>query len=317
MRAGWSWAALFVCLLVSGEARAQSTSSGVFESADPILGPMMRPGRVVDRARFSHRRELRLYPSSDGVSRYAMKPDDLALARGDLRDVRLVDAAGRQAPYVVTFGRQRLPAKVLPEAGRAPRGKESHHLVELPAAPLTVVAVSIDVDTSYVDRHYRLFARLDGEEELVGAGTLSRRGAHAEVALPLSLWDDTRADSLRLVVDDGDDAPLAIGGAVVTTVAAELYVVAPTGAYTLLFGSDAAEAPRYELQGVRERVLSAAVGEAQAGPLLPNTSFVAAPEAVAPRERDQALLLWAAIGLSVLILGGLTLRVARSPGSPP
>lgn len=315
MRVGVMTVALFVCLCASSEGRAQSTSSGVFESADPILEPMMRPGRTVNRSRFSHRRTVRLYPSSDGVSRYVMTPQDLAVARPDLADVRLVDATGRQAPYVVDPRRQRLPAKIFTVRG-AEGTRASHHRVELPAAPLTLVAVEIDIDQRYVDRDYRLFARLDGEERLVAAGTLARRQAHGDAALPLLLRGDTRADSLRLVVDDGDDAPLRIRGVTVTVAAADLYVVAPNGAYTLLLGNPDEPAPRYELQGVRERVLAVSLGEAQAGPLEPNATFVA-PAGSAHEERDQAVLLWGAIGLSVLILGGLTLRVARTPAAGP
>jgi hypothetical protein len=104
-----------------------------------------------------------------------------------------------------------------------------------------------------------------------------------------------------------------VGGASITFATADLLVVAPSGAYTLLLGNADVPPPRYELQGVRARVAGAPAGEVQTGPLELNPQHAPLLEAEPPPEKHQTMLLWGAIALSVLILGALTLRVARVP----
>ena len=294
------WLLCIVLSLVSTTAHAQHD---VVASADPVLAPMMRPGRSVDAALFTHRRTVRLYPSAEGVSRYALAPADLAVARGDLADVRIVDASGNQASYVVDDHRRERMAVTITRTGR--EGSESSYAVALPAAPLTLTAVEVTLDRAYVDRRYRLVARIGDSERTVAAGML-------EDGVPL-LLKTIRAKSLRLMIDDGDDAPLDVRTATITFAGADLFVVAPSGAYTLLLGNDDIDAPRYELTGVRDRVLASPAGEVQTGPLEHNPAHAPQLQNAKPAANDQAVLLWVAFCFSVLILGGLTLRVARTP----
>jgi hypothetical protein len=191
------------------------------------------------------------------------------------------------------------------------RGSETAHELELPRAPLTVIAVEIDVDRAYVARPYRLVAAMPDREVTIAAGLLERKSGDQQ-PIPLLLANESRVEALRLVVDDGDDASLGITGATVTVDSAEMRVLAPAGAYSLLLGARHLESPRYELQGVRERVIAAAAGEVQVGPLESNEAHVPRLDAPAPEPDDHALILWIAIAFSVLILGALTFRVARA-----
>ncbi len=304
--------AIVVALLVSGGAAAEAQQPVDAEptgSSDPVLAPLMRMGRVIETARFTHRRRLRLYPSGSGVSHYAMRPDDLAAARADLADVRIVDTAGRQAPYVVTRARHLRVA--VPSVGTGlgvARGSETHHTLKLPTAPLDVLAVELELDGGLFERSFRLWAERGDASTLVAAGRLRQEG----VTVPIALRREARADALRLSIDDGDDAPLHLRNVTAIIAAADLHVLAPPGAYLLLVGGGDIEAPRYQLGRLSERVLAAPASEAQAGPLEPNPAYVApGPSGADDEAFDATLVLWGAIAASMLILGVVTLRVVR------
>lgn len=294
-------ALLLAALVVTGAARAD----------DHLLAPMMRLGRSVDVSTFRHRRTVHLYPSSAGVSRYALTPADIAVARADLGDIRIVDPSGRQASYVLELGRHERMAAEVTAVSR--RGTETRYAVDLPHAPVTLVAIEIEIRERFVGRRYRLVAELDGARETVSVGTLERQHPHA-TPLPLRMSGERRVDRLELAIDDGDDAPLAVTGVKITMASGDLYVVAPPGAYTMLLGNDDVAPPRYELESLRHHLATAPAGEVQVGPLEPNPDRrVEVVHPPPPPQKDQAMVLWGAIGLSVLILGALTLRVARTP----
>lgn len=71
-----------------------------FDSA-PALAFAMQPGNEINAATFTHRRRLTVAPSPEGLSRLHLRPEDVARARLDLADVRVVDARGRQWSYLL------------------------------------------------------------------------------------------------------------------------------------------------------------------------------------------------------------------------
>src|SRR5262249_57226885 len=128
-----------------------------------------------------------------------------------------------------------------------------------------------------------------------------------------------RVASLELVVEDGDDAPLALRTARARLVLPEVFLAAPAGVYALLLGDPRATAPRYELARVRDVVLAARSTPVSAEPLTPNPSYSMRASlaggtlaALVPQA-----VLWTVLVAAVVILTLLTLRVARSAGGAP
>src|SRR5439155_1102654 len=72
----------------------------IFDGA-PALGFAMRAGAEVDTRLYARRRRITVAPSPDGLSRLSLTAEDVAHARPDLADVRVVDAASRQWPYLL------------------------------------------------------------------------------------------------------------------------------------------------------------------------------------------------------------------------
>ncbi|HEV8267440.1 MAG TPA: DUF3999 family protein, partial [Thermoanaerobaculia bacterium] len=141
--------------------------------------------------------------------------------------------------------------------------KTSRYRVRLPGPHLPLAALRLRVESGHVFREARVTEpRLDtsGNETEVkpvalGAGTLRRTekdGAVAEdLRIPMRLPEGSEVD---LVVDDGDNPPLALTGVEGDLVALPfLYFESPDGAPLVVrFGNAALKAPRYDLEAMRE-----------------------------------------------------------------
>ncbi|HYV85700.1 MAG TPA: hypothetical protein VFB49_07310, partial [Patescibacteria group bacterium] len=147
-----------------------------------------------------------------------------------------------------------------------------------------------------------------GGSETLARGRLARPiGDARPVLIDLS---PARVESLKLTVDDGDDAPLAIRATQARVTLPEIYLTAPAGNYLLLLGSGAPEAPRYELERVRDVVLAVRAAPIAADPIAANKEYSVRARLGGPAQR-QKLLLWFVLVGAAIVLAGFTLRLAR------
>jgi hypothetical protein len=124
----------------------------------------------------------------------------------------------------------------------------------------------------------------------------------------------SRERVLRLRVRNGDDRPLELRGvAVRVPVERAVFEAAPGGRYRLVYGSNAA-APRFDL--------ARSVGDARAWaasavpvPLGAARRLAAPPAAALPWTERHPALLWGGLVAVVVVLGLLTARALRQPGS--
>ena len=297
-------------------ARLGEVSENPRFDASPILAFAMRPGAEIEARGYTHRRELYANPSEEGLIRVQLGLEDLANAREDLADLRIIDGQSRQWAYLLggRAGSFRMELKIL---GTESKDGKSAYQLSLPAAPAKIDELTVETSLPFFDRGYRLLAKLQserGEESVALAqGRLVRRAGEARsLVIPIQ---PKRIDSLELIVEDGDDAPLTFdrieGGFPVP----EVYFVAPEGDYSLLLGNPEATAPTYELERVRSVVLAVKSSDASAGPLIENPAFSAAARLGTQAGAQQALL-WVALGLAVAVLAGLTLKLARREQTP-
>ncbi len=272
----------------------------------PALAFAQRPAAGVDDRRFSHQRAITALPSEDGLVRLPLELEDLALLREDQGDLRVVDGDDRQWPYLLepaSEARQR----PLASNQRPGDGRTSRYEVELPVAKAQFLELSLDSPAPFFDRAFWIEAKVGGETRRIAAGRLRRQPGDprpAEVSLP-----PDRLESLTVVVDDGDDAPLELEIAA-RFAAPELYFAALPGRYRLLLGDPEAPTPRYEIAAVRDVVLAVTAGEATTGPLGPNPSFSAAAR-LTSGAGPQRLLLWVVLALAVLVLSVWTLKLVQ------
>jgi len=288
------------------DARASAPRRNALFDAAPALAFLARPGVVVDAQRYSHVAEITVPDAREGIVRVRVPAAAMSVARADLGDLRVVSADGKQWPYVLA---ERSKVE-LPLVVSAPvrEGDETRYTLRMTVTSAFVTALRLDVDARFTERPFRVEALDDqGQEFQILSGYLSRgpdeRGPIEREAL------QTRARNLVLIVEDGDDAPLVIRSAVVVAQVGELRLAAPAGTYRLLAGDPSAEAPRYELSRARALIAAVPLGEAQTARATKNPAFH--EPSFLERSGWQAIALWAALALAVLVLGGLTLRLAR------
>lgn len=277
----------------------------------PALAFAMRPAAALDPAPWRWRRPLEARPSAEGLVRLRPGLEELARARADLADLRLVGEGGRQWAYLLEDPARPEPHAIPVEGPETAAGVSRYRLVP-PAAPATLEGLTLEVAAPFFDRPFTLRAELGDAETVVASGRLvlpPRDPRPVEIR-----FAGSRADALVLEVEDGSDAPLEVVAATGLFPVPDLYFAAPAGDYALLVGHPDAAAPRYELARVRDVVLAVSAGEAEAGPLEENPDYRAGARWLRGTGA-QRLLLWATLVLAVVGLGLLTLKLARREGT--
>jgi hypothetical protein len=277
---------------------------------EPALGFAMRAGAELDPRTFAHRRRLTIGASADGLSDLSLSPDDLALARADLGDLRIVDDRARQWPYLLDPGGTSNRVELDVERSRGEAGS-SIYTFRPTRSPLRTDALRLVAQSRFFDRDYRLVADTEDGRRSLAAGRL--RGARGESEVVIS-FPETRLDALELTVVDGDDAPLELSASADVRLP-RLYVAAAPGDYALLLGDASAESPSYDLGRAREMVRALRSVPISAGAIEPNPEYQSLARLFsqsASRPLLQRVLLWATILAAVAVLIFLTLRLARS-----
>lgn len=278
----------------------------------PALAFAMHPAAHLDPGPWRWRRPLEAHPSPEGLVRLELGLEELARAREDRADLRVVDGEERQWAYLLEPGSpERHPLTV--QGPETDDGVSTYRIV-LPASPATLEGLTLEVAAPYFDRPFTLRATRGDAETLLAHGRLvlpPRDPRPVEVR-----FRATRIDSLTLEVEDGSDAPLDVTAATGWFLGPDLYFAAPAGDYALLVGNLDADAPRYELARVREVVLAVSAGRADAAPVEENPAYRAGARWLRG-SGAQKLLLWSALILAVAGLGILTLRLARREEAEP
>jgi hypothetical protein len=115
---------------------------------------------------------------------------------------------------------------------------------------------------------------------------------------------------LKVVIHNGDDAPLKVNSASLQQIERRVYFEAPSQArLTLYYGDEKLERPEYDY--AKLFLNSTDAHAAQLGPETNNAAYTGRPDDRPWSERHPAIL-WIAIIAAVLVLGVLALRSMRS-----
>ncbi|HUP21470.1 MAG TPA: hypothetical protein VNB06_00850 [Thermoanaerobaculia bacterium] len=281
--------------------------SNTRHAAGPVLAAAMRPGAELDARLFSHQRRLTVPGSDSGLARLELRPEDLAQARADLADLRVADSESRQWPYLVRQGTRSEHVALRIEATSA-NGRTKLELAPV-AAPLEMRGLELDIATPFFDRPFQLEAELpDGGGTVALARGVLRRHDPDGTSLTIA-FAPRRVSRLLLTIDDGSEQPLEVRGSRAAAPIHELLFPAPAGPYRLLLGFADSPAPVYDLARNRAVVFALDAATVESGPLEPNPDVSAAAR-WGRGQAPQRLMVWAAIGLAVVVLTVLTLRLA-------
>ena len=237
-------------------------------------------------------------------------------------DVRIADPANRQVPYLLERRDEPLAINLTiapaPSAGQPPLppargGSRSVYRLALPERRLPAASLTVETGARVFQRAVQVGIvrppdrnRRDATFEAVAAATwrhVDEQTAAPPLALSIGAVD---ADELWLVVDEGDNAPLPLVHARLLLPSYRLRFFAPAGGgLRLLYGRDDLEPPRYDLALLAPTLMGAAATEVTAGPA---ATLEAAAAFISPRW------FWLFLSVSVLVLLGLIVRLARRAG---
>jgi len=295
-----------------GQASLSDVRRSPIFDATSALAFAMHPGAEIDARVYDHRRPIAISPSSEGLSELRMAPEDLAIARADLADVRVVDSESRQWPYLVERDGRNETVPLAIESEEHRDGTSTYALAP-PVAPIRIASIVLESDAPFFHRPYRLLAGDSGKaDRLVSRGQLVKDGRNPK---PVRIsFAPERIAALELALEDGDDAPLVFRSVRASVPLPELFLAAPAGDYVLLVGNPDATPPRYDLEQVRDVVLAVASNPASTRDLEPNPGYSVRARLAAggsPSELLQRAIVWGVLLLAVAVLGFLTLRLSR------
>ena len=273
-------------------------------------------GATIDPHTFRYARPIAI--EKPGLTTITL--DAAALAHSALSDVRIATADGHQVPYLAERRDDSLsiplPAPELLRSKDKPPTR-STYLIRLPYSGLPASRLLIHTDARVFTREVSLEALPPSDEDArVRSGpvvleTMIWRNDDPERAPPALTMTipALRTAELRLVVDEGDNAPLVLRAVELQlpTYRLRFYQDGRTQ-LTLLYGQPELSSPRYDLALMAPRIREAPAQEAVVGP----ESNVAHVTGVTP-----TIVFWCALGLAVLVLVVLIARLLRPNGSPP
>ena len=272
-------------------------------------------GAAIDPREFRYARPITL--GEPGLATITL--DAAVLAHSSLNDLRIATANGRQVPYVLdridTSFSLAIPAPEL-VSNKGEPATSSTYRIRLPYSGLPASQLVIHTTARVFTRLVRLEVPPSDDDArarngpIVVAMTSWRNDDPEHAAAPLAMdVPALHGAELRLVVDEGDNAPLPLHDAslLLPTYRLHFYQDGHTR-LTLVYGRQGLGPPRYDLALLAPRLRGVAAQETAVGPEV-NAGHVTG---VTP-----TIVFWCALGVAVLSLVVLIARLLRPTGSPP
>jgi hypothetical protein len=302
-----------------GEARARPAGEAAASPA-PALPTV---GSALDANLFRYIRSIA--PGDAGLVTVPLDAAALSHSQGaPFADIRVIDAAGRQVPYLVERASEPLSLDLsMEKLSTRPAALPSDRMLsvyrlrwpfqELPS-PRLVLTTSARVFrrevTVAIEREPNRNRRDPWIENVVVSPW-----AHADqdvpppsLTLPIRPID---AKELLVIVDEGDNSPLPLVSARLLLPAYRLRLFREQGAaLRLVYGRDDLSAPRYDLALLAPQLIGVAATD-----VLPGAEQAPAPDA-ATNVLMSPRLFWGVLVVAVLVLVALLVRLVTKSAEP-
>jgi Protein of unknown function (DUF3999) len=287
--------------------------------------PVPATGAEIDATRFRHVRDLP--DGSAGLLALQLDAAVLSQSKGPstrFADVRIVDRANRQVPYLVERRDEPLsidiPIAVASEqqtpalTGALQGTNRSCYQLRLPFARLPAGSLALETSARIFQRNVELGIvrppdreRRDAWFDAIAAGTW--RHADQQTSAPLLTLRIPSVDvtEVFLAVDEGDNAPLPVVAARLLLPSYRLRFFRPEKSELRVgYGRDDLAAPRYDLSLLAPQVMGAAAREIAAAPERGGGSRSSEPSLISART------FWIFLGVAVLALLALIVKLVRA-----
>ena len=304
-----------------GEARPRASDDNA--GAAPALPTV---GAALDSTLFKY---IRAVPAgSAGLVALGLDAGVLAHSAGASRgfsDLRVVDAADRQIPYIVEQALEPLSLEValekqtkLPEALGPPKAGRTVYRVTYPMAGLPESRLVLSTTARVFDRRVSIVEerepdqqrRRDPWTETIAA----TRWIHADqnrpptpLTIPVRPLHGT---DLFVLVDEGDNAPLPIaaGRLLLPSFRIRFFRDGET-ALRVAYGRTDLDRPKYDLALLAPQVLGTPAADVVLETERPAADVVTTAGLVSPR------LFWGALAIAIVVLLGLIARLLKKPAA--
>jgi hypothetical protein len=281
-------------------------------------------GASLDARQWRFARPVRISGPED-LYTMVVPPADVAALRRNLGDLRLVDEADRQVPYVLERDAEvaRVELGVEPTRPRQARPQTSAYRLTVPGTAQGAEGIRLSsLRLRFAERFFqrtavalvpRAAAPLGADQVAASVISVAMRDSAAEEAwteLPLGI---VAATELILEIENGDNAPLTLQQAQGVAPVPRVTFKAAPGEYRMLVGNRDAEPPSYEIGALAREVLAySAVPLSVDDPQGPGANpAYERGVADAIREAPPTMVLWGALGVAVVALLGLTRRILK------
>ncbi len=272
-------------------------------AADAGIQP--QPGAAIDPKPFRYSRKIPNSPP--GLTALVLDAAVLSHTRWDLSDLRIADASNRQVPYLLERRQDVLVMDLPPLAREGGSASQSHYRVTLPFENLPSAKLVLNTTERVFQRNVSI--QVDRHPGMEALASTTWRHADPETAAPPLTFDlpaSLRASSVTLIVDEGDNRPLAVTGARLELPFYRLRFFYPSdGKLTLLYGQDGLPSPRYDLELLAPRLVGASSRELA-------LDKENAPSTDPKNERIETQVFWGALALSVVVILFLLARLLRA-----
>jgi hypothetical protein len=291
---------------------------------DDVPLPLPETGGSVDVSAFEYSRAIAAAPG--GLVSIPLDAAVLAHSAGGARlpDVRIVDARGRQIPYLLERRDEPIALDVRVERRElsipsAERPGRSTYVVHLPYQVLPGGRVAVETRARVFQRDVTLgqIRPADDRQREPRVETLAAtRWVHAEqdISAPPLMFDvpERRAGDIVLLIEEGDNQPLPIDRTrlLLPSYAARLYQP-DNQALRLLYGSRELTPPQYDLALLAPQVMGSPAREAYAGAEQPGGASQAASNFIPPP------VFWGSLAAAVVVLLGVIVRLMRKTDVAP
>ncbi|HXW07021.1 MAG TPA: DUF3999 family protein [Vicinamibacterales bacterium] len=302
-----------------GEPRRLVESAAARPEADvPGSGP------EIDANAFRHVRSIDV--GQPGLVALSLDSAALAHSRGPsarFADVRVLDAQGRQIPYLIERRDEPLSVDLTitpasnpgsAELTRPEGGRRSVYAIAIPQPQLPSGTLVVETSARVFRRTVRVGLERAPDRrhrttwfDVQATGTwqhVDQETPPEPLSLALPPLDRTE---LLLVVDEGDNPALPIASARLLLPQYRLRFFHPNDStLRLVYGQADAEPPRYDLALLAPQVMGAPAAEIGAAPEPDAGGASATPALLSP------VAFWLLLGISVLVLLGLIARLVRA-----
>jgi hypothetical protein len=292
------------------------------ENAVSPVPPLPTFGAPVDASTFRFVRDI---PAGD-AGLIAVRLDEAALAHSNgvpsrFSDVRVIDADGRQIPYLVERSSEPLSIELSlaklstrPGALGSSRASETVYRIGWPYAGLPSPRLVLSTSARVFKRPIRVAVerepdrrRRDPWIETLGTTTWMHAAQDTPAAALVMSLPAVDATHVLLIVDEGDNTPLPIDGARLLLPADRMRLFREQGQpLRLAYGRTDLAAPSYDLALLAPRVFGVSAMDVAPGPERETRAGAAAVFISPP-------VFWGILVAAVIVLLGLIARLMRKP----